>query len=165
MFIGHIPAGYVFARAIKKHITLKPLALITIVVIASVFPDLDLLYFYTIDQRQHLHHSYWFHLPIFWIAIYAAAIGLAYLRRSKFILTTATFWFLLILLHLVLDSITGGILWLYPLNAEYYRFVDIPAVHGWWVLNFVLHWTFLIEIACTIFAIFLMLKKSTASGV
>lgn len=50
------------------------------------------------------------------------------------------------LLHMALDSLAGGIAWLAPLSDLELRLVEVPARHGWWVWNFVLHWTMLIEV-------------------
>jgi inner membrane protein len=35
--------------------------------------------------------------------------------------------------------------WLYPFHTQSFVLVDVPARHGWWVWNFVIHWTFGLE--------------------
>ncbi len=72
MFIGHIPAGYLVSYSIIKLIKNPNLSahntnqLLFIGIIAAAFPDISLFYFYLIDNRQHLHHSYWTHIPFYW---------------------------------------------------------------------------------------------------
>jgi inner membrane protein len=114
LFIGHLPAGYlatmpVLGRAApgeRRRLLLLGLA-------ASVVPDLDLFYFYFVDERRHVHHSYLPHLPLAWVAALAvAAVVLGPLRARR------TAWLALailgvnVLLHLVLDTVVGGIRWL-----------------------------------------------------
>ena len=56
------------------------------------------------------------------------------------------------LLHLMLDTIAGGIAWFYPFSPRPFVLVDVPAIHGWWVWNFVLHWTFALEVLVWLWA-------------
>ena len=57
------------------------------------------------------------------------------------------------MIHLALDSLVGGILWLYPFNSTAYTLIIVPARFGHWVLNFVFHWTFIIELGIVVLAI------------
>ena len=58
----------------------------------------------------------------------------------------------LVFLHLVLDTVSGGIAWLYPYDAGSIVLIDVPARFDWWVWNFILHWSFLPEIAIVFWA-------------
>jgi inner membrane protein len=114
--------------------------------LCSVLPDFDLLYFYLIDHRQHAHHTYWTHIPIFWLLLTGALyFGTKAVLRKNIGLACV------ILLantqtHLLLDSVAGGIYWLHPFNNEYYRLFEITARYDWWVWNYIIHWTFLFEL-------------------
>ena len=152
MFIAHGPAGYLLAKTVYRDRGKNQLILILITVAASLAPDLDLLYFYLIDHRAHNHHSYWPHIPFYWLLIYCLAIGVAVALNAERFLAFASAAFLGVGLHLFLDTITGGIRWIFPFSNKYYAFVDIPAVYSWWVLNFLLHWTFLLEIILVLLA-------------
>ncbi|WP_010138413.1 metal-dependent hydrolase [Oceanicola sp. S124] len=141
MFLAHLPAGYLLARQLAKR-----RALILTGCAASLLPDTDLLWFYLVDQRQTLHHAYVFHWPLFWIATALAGWGLARVLNRPRILPFLGVALACLLLHMVLDSLAGGIAWLAPLSDLELRLVEVPARHGWWVWNFVLHWTMLVEV-------------------
>jgi inner membrane protein len=144
----------------------KPGALkyyVTFALLCSVLPDFDLLYFYLIDHRQHAHHTYWTHIPLFWLlftvllyfgtkAVFKKNIGLG----SVILLANTQ-------LHMVLDSVAGGIYWLYPFNSENYRLFEVTARFDWWVLNYIIHWTFLCELLIIAAATYVMWEdKKTA---
>jgi inner membrane protein len=159
MFIGHLPASYLWTRflinhwkQVLNHMSAKKV--IVFGMIASLLPDLDIIYFYFVDHRKHLHHGYWTHIPFFWLAIFGIwlLIGLAF-KRSK-IFGLGIIMGSNILLHMVLDTIVGKVRWLYPLSRHDFFLTDVPAIHGWWVWNFVLHWTFVLELAIVISAIY-----------
>ncbi|MCP4404285.1 MAG: metal-dependent hydrolase [bacterium] len=150
MFIVHTPAGYVLTSLLLKSYsdefsdkTLKRIFYAGIV--GSVFPDLDLFYFYLIDQRQHLHHSYWIHIPFYWLLIIGFCTVAAYAANSKTMLVTTGIVGANIFLHLVLDTLAGKIRWFYPFSRYDVVLVDVTARYQWWVWNFVLHWTFMLE--------------------
>jgi inner membrane protein len=121
--------------------------LITAGLLCSVLPDMDLLHFYFIDNRQHMHHGYMFHLPAFWTAIVVASLLMSYAVRSKSFRLMILVCSSNILIHFVLDSVTEGIAWLYPLTNDRFGLFNVPARFGWWVWSFMFHWTFLLEVA------------------
>ena len=167
MFIAHLPAGYLTTRLLLRRRRLPDgigRRLLALGLVASVLPDLDLFYFYLIDARQTLHHEYWPHLPVFWAALAAPLLGAAvWTRRLEALLAWLVFH-LNILLHLVLDSVVGHVLWFYPLSDRTVVLFDVPTVHGWWVWNFVLHWTFLFELAICVAAAMLALRRRLATA-
>ena len=118
-----------------------------IFLVAAVLPDIDLVYFYLIDNRQTLHHEYWTHIPIFWAAVAAVVAGLFRLARAPIPTAAFAIIFANIFLHLVLDTMAGGIAWAYPWDQTSFVAVTVPARFDWWVWNFVLHWSFLAELA------------------
>ncbi|WP_009964697.1 metal-dependent hydrolase [Verrucomicrobium spinosum] len=160
MFIAHLPAGYLGAclltrraAAERRHLLFVPF------VVGSIFPDADMLYFYLIDQGRHLHHDYWTHLPVFWLAAWGVSLILALILRSRALALAATSFVGGVFLHLLLDTPFAGIRWLYPLSDQSFFLVTVPATRSWWVWSFVVHWTFLFEIVICIAALLLLLMR------
>ncbi|MBI4803267.1 MAG: metal-dependent hydrolase [Elusimicrobia bacterium] len=160
MLVAHLPAGYILAAKLRKrygHPCFWP------VIIGSVFPDLDTLYFYLVDDRRTLHHHYLFHRPVYWLMTgIVAVIILALFKRRRDVVRLS--WFLTgVLLHLFLDTIAGKIDWLYPFSEHSFAFVEVPAKYGWWVWNFIFHWTFCLEIALLVWAIVILIRPGQDS--
>ncbi len=150
MMIAHIPASYLLSRRLASRLTgdrARLRGLMALGLIAAVLPDIDLFYFYLIDARQTLHHEYWTHIPIFWTAVAVVVAGLFRLARAPIPAAAFALIFANIFLHLVLDTMAGGIAWLYPWERTSFELFTIPARFDWWPWNFVLHWSFLIELA------------------
>jgi inner membrane protein len=167
MFIGHIPAGYIITTAILERRVPRQhphcSRYLWCGLAAAVLPDFDLLYFYLVDNRQHLHHSYWTHLPVYWTAF--AALGYCYglAARNPVIRLTTSLVFANILGHLFLDTVVGKIRWLHPYSEVDFVFFEVPARFGWWLWNFVLHWSFLFEVGVLAVAVFLFMKRKDRS--
>ena len=150
MMIAHIPAGYLLSRRLAPRLAGNPArlrGLMALGLVAAVLPDIDLFYFYLIDNRQTLHHEYWTHVPTFWAAVALVVAGLFRLARAPIPTAAFALIFANIFLHLVLDTMAGGIAWAYPWDQTSFVAVTVPARFDWWVWNFVLHWSFLAEIA------------------
>lgn len=153
MLTAHLPSGYVLAQWLRRDIPfLLPTALM-----GAIVPDLDMIWFHLVDHRAFHHHRYWVHIPLFWAVVAGVVLpGLAvFLRRY---LSTALVFFAAIFLHLLLDSIGGGILWAAPFNNHLYRLVTVPPSQNHWVWSFIFHWTFLLEIAVWTLAVLLWCK-------
>jgi len=156
MFIAHMPAGFLLARRFLKTERVKPnyIKFLFVGLIASIAPDFDLAYFYLIDDRQHAHHSYWTHIPVYWVAIYALLVYPVYRLFDRLGVKLLSLFLICGLLHMSLDSIASGIKWLYPFNTDYHGIWRIPSVYGWWVANYLFHWTFILELLiCSLAAI------------
>ena len=160
MFLAHLPAGYIVSKFLLTKFNSGPSRkkyLLFLGLLGSVFPDLDMLYFYLIDNRQHGHHSYWSHIPVYWICLLGICYVIAAIIKSRFFAKAATIFVTCILLHLLLDSFAGGgIKWLHPFSDSYLSIFSIPSRQGYWLWNYFLHWTALVEltiigIATTIF--------------
>ncbi|MBD1548884.1 hypothetical protein [Roseibium aggregatum] len=67
-------------------------------------------------------------------------------------------------LHLVLDSLVGGILWLSPWDNTLYQLVTIRPTQPHWLFSFVLHWTFLAELVIWGLALALYRREGRASA-
>lgn len=157
MFIAHLPAGYLLTKWIQKRI--HQTKYLWIGLIASVIPDIDLLYFYLIDHRQTMHHEYWTHLPIFWLVLWAViAIGNLHFKNRMTSVVSLIF-FSNIFLHLILDTFVGEVLWLQPLNSESFALFTVPATHGFWIWSFITHWSFLAELMIIVWAIVIYMKN------
>ncbi len=156
MFLVHLPTGYLGYRLLPTR--LRTRAVCAAALVGSVLPDLDMVYFYLIDERQHQHHTYWSHIPFAWAV--AGVVGAAILRVARRDwLAPWCVGIVSVLVHLVADTPLAGILWRYPLDARRtpaaYVISDIrvPDAWGHWVLNFLLHPTVLIEVAITAAAV------------
>ena len=99
-----------------------------------------------------LRLDYIFHWPLFWGLIaalsWALARALGWRGAGPFILVALAN----LTLHLALDSIAAGVGWLQPFSALEVNLVEVPARYDWWVWNFVLHWTFGLELAIAVAA-------------
>lgn len=157
MFIGHLPAGYILTKTVQKNI--KTTKYLLIGLIASILPDIDILYFYLVDNRQNLHHSYWIHIPFYWLLIGVITFAVIWLLPKKDYYLAAIIFFINIFLHLILDTIVGKIEWLYPFKDQAYFLFEVPAIYDFWVYNFVFHWTFLFEISVIIWAGYMLIKE------
>ncbi len=153
MFIAHLPAGYMLTKVIQEKTGNYSRSLFAAGLVASVFPDIDLLYFYLIDKRQNIHHHYITHLPLAWLLLAMGAWGCAYVTGRKNLNIYIGVILANIMLHMALDSIAAGIYWLYPLSDIELNLVKVPALYGWWVCNFIFHWTFSLEILIIIAAL------------
>lgn len=155
MLTAHLPSGYVMARLVRRPVRyLLPAALI-----GAMLPDLDMLWFHLVDQGSVHHHRYWPHIPLIWMAI--AAPALFVLHRIG-LLPTGLVFFGAIFLHLMLDTIAGGILWGYPLDDTLFALTVVPASYSNWVVSFILHWTFLLEILVWVCALSLWFTRGRA---
>ncbi len=152
MLIGHIPAGYLLTRRIER--TLGLYGWMWLGLAASVFPDVDLLWFYLVDHRRAMHHHYWTHRPFDWLLIALAWLGAAALFRLPRLRLAGLVVLPNVFLHMVLDSIVGKIDWLYPVKGRGYSLFAVPATHkGWYMANYFLHWTFAFEVIVVAWAI------------
>jgi inner membrane protein len=147
MFIAHLPAGYLAARLLARRLgaTATP-ALVVAGMAGGVFPDLDLLYGAWVDGGRVHHHLYWPHLPLVWAS---AGLLLQLARRQLDSAGRSLLgaFMLGVWSHLLLDSVAGDIWWLWPWLDTPFSLVSIPAIHAPWWLNYLLHWSFAVELA------------------
>ncbi len=152
MLTAHLPSGYVLAKSLPRTIP----ALLPVALVGAVFPDLDMIWFHLVDNRAFHHHHYWVHIPAFWAAAAAVVLPLAAWAGR---LVTAAVFFTAILIHLLLDSIGGGILWAAPFSDQLFSLVEVPATRSHWVWSFIFHWTFAAELVIWAAAIWLWLRE------
>lgn len=154
MFFAHIPAGYLLTSGMQAAVGVRSRRLMAAGLLASTLPDFDLAWFYLVDGRQTAHHQYFTHTPIFWTAACLGAWVLAKGLRTAGAGLLACVVLANLLLHMFLDSIAAEIRWLWPMSSVELNLVEVPARYGWWVWNFLLHWTMLLEVAVIVAAAF-----------
>lgn len=162
MFIAHLPSGYLLAIALMKRVSRFP-ASAPVIMLWAIFgalaPDFDMGYFYLVDNRQTHHHRYPTHWPLVWLALCTAAW--LWRRAAPCSTNAALTWVFGLggVLHLILDSLVGDIWWLAPLVDQPYALFSVPAgLKPWW-LNFLLHWSFAVELAITAWALLLYQRR------
>lgn len=167
MFIAHLPIGYLATRLAGKiwpECARSWKLFAAAGLLGSIVPDLDMLYFHLIDQRQHHHHSYWTHLPVFWVIVMAAAVVVVRLVGKRSWLPLVSVFGANIFLHLLADTIVGDIWWLAPFVTRPYAFFTVPALYQPWWLNFILHWSFALEVTLLVAAGYLSWRSRAVSG-
>ncbi|MEH6565278.1 MAG: metal-dependent hydrolase [Halopseudomonas sp.] len=167
MFIGHLPAGYVVARLLLPRfastgVTARYFMLAGM--LGAIAPDLDMFYFYLVDNRQHHHHTYWPHYPVIWFSLLSAASLWFSLARVRAGAALALIFAVNGCLHMLLDSIVGDVWWFAPWIDQPFVLFTVQAVYTPWWLNFFLHWSFALELAVWGWAIFLWRHKAAAAG-
>ena len=159
MLTAHLPSGYVLAKVIGRT---GPWVM-GAALLGAVAPDFDMLWFYFVDQGQTHHHRFWPHIPAIWLAIaiiiWPMARHLPARRLPARQYQAVAIFLAAVALHLLLDSLAGGIMWLWPINDRLLHLVTVPPRYGHWVLNFILHWTFLAEISIWIAAAVIWLRQ------
>mgnify|MGYP000875722709 FL=1 len=163
MFIAHAPSGYILAISLMKRMVSAPVtarALVIVGIMGALAPDLDMVYFHLIDHRQTHHHKYISHWPIVWFGLtMLPAIWFSHARQSKWAALSLVFC-LGGILHVVLDSLVGDIWWFAPFLDQPYALFSVPIKFQPWWLNFILHWSFAVELAICIWALLIYRGRS-----
>ena len=173
MIIAHLPAGYLLMKALSSRFEpARAKSLWGCGLAASVLPDADIFYFYFVKYflggSPSSHRYFVTHWPLFWLALLGgAAIILLWLKRRD-LAAYPKVMLAGVGLHLVLDIVAAPIYYLAPFSWEPVQLIRIPAVYGWWVMNFLRHWVFLLELglcglagAVWLAGLYLRLKKSS----
>lgn len=170
MFFAHLPAGYLAGRALLQRCPVNsPKWVLAAGMAGGVWPDIDLLYLYLLDTTPQHHHTYWTHLPVAWLGLALMAWIASRERSPEFRVALAGF-FLGWASHLLLDSLTGDIWWLYPLIGRPYSLAHVEAIYQPWWMNFLLHWSMAVELAIISFALWVeaksprLIKRLSQSG-
>lgn len=168
MLTAHAPAGYIIAKLLSP---LKPPSISSkkwaiYGVLGGLLPDVDMLWFYLVDNRQVHHHRYFTHFPIVWFSLLLLSYFL-YKNRQNSVTACALLLSINACVHMLLDSIVGDIWWLMPFYDRAFSLFTVPAVYpvSSWHWNFILHWTFAFEVAIWVWAIWLVMRKSYVSAV
>ncbi|MFP5390627.1 MAG: metal-dependent hydrolase [Gammaproteobacteria bacterium] len=156
MFIAHAPVGYLLGSSFIKRAGTAPITAtmaIWVSILGSLAPDVDMLYFYLIDHRQTHHHKYLTHWPVVWLTLLVCALGWRLARRHSRAATASVLFAACALVHLLMDTIVGDIWWLAPLTDNPFSFFTVQARFTPWWLNFVLHWSFALELGLLAWAL------------
>lgn len=166
MLIAHIPAGYLATRGLLRRFSVPEAARMRILLLgvaASVLPDFDLLWWHFVDNRRQVHHAYLTHIPLAWMIVFAAAaLVLVLIRARRDVWIAGAAMAANVMIHLILDTAAGGIRWAWPFSQHEFALSHPPAAHGFWIYNFVLHWTFGLEILITVAALAVWWKTRSA---
>jgi len=150
MLIAHLPVGVLSALCAERVLRAPlPKPAWVALLLGSVAPDFDMIRFVVDGGRVH-HHDYWSHRPLVWMALVALSIGVVVLRRAPWRTSSAMLGVLFCsqgLLHLFLDTFQGQIAWGWPWRTAGAPWVHVDVVPGQhWVLTFVRHWFFQLEV-------------------
>jgi inner membrane protein len=156
MLIAHLPAGYILGSAARQRSEAP--RIMTAALIGSVLPDFDMVYFFLTGGKIH-HHSYVSHWPLFWLAL-AAVVLPAIGRLAPNWLPTAAIFFSAVMLHMIMDTVAAPMLWLAPFDWSKFELTTVPATYSNWVLSFMLHWTFGLELTICAIALIVAIRRS-----
>ncbi len=147
MFIGHLPGAYILTTIVPREL---PKGVFTAFLVGSVIPDVDMAWFHLVDSSVHHHHLIT-HRPALWGVL--ACVGFA--LRWPWIAALAVG----ALVHCVLDTIAGDIMWLWPFSDRGFQAVVVPATHDHYIKSFLAHWTFKVELLICVVAALLWWKR------
>jgi len=163
MFIAHAPAGYILGSGIAERLRNLPLSAKCVIgtcLFGALAPDLDMFYFYLVDHRQTHHHKYITHWPLLWIALLTiAGFWKAMCRKSRAAVVVVLFSFSATI-HMIMDTVVGDIWWLAPFVDKPFAAFKVQAIFRPWWLNFILHWSFAVELAILCWAILRFRRRS-----
>jgi inner membrane protein len=158
MLIAHLPSGYIVAHLSRQYRQLGTKTVVAATLFGAIFPDIDMVYFYLIDNQQTHHHEYITHWPLLYAFLFVIGISLYIANQSKpfFFLV----WFsIAAIMHMMLDSIAAPMMWFAPFSDWKLELIEIPASQSHWILSFLVHWTFLLELSLCTLALFLYVRK------
>ena len=164
MLIAHTPTGMLMAAVLIK---LKPQAVswqrwYLMGAVMGMLPDLDMLWFYFVDHRQYHHHVYVPHWPIVWLSISVLTLVWYGIKQSK-AAACAVLLGLTGISHMVLDSVVGDIGWLKPWHDGLYAMFEVSNRYSPWQLNFIIHWSFAMELDLLLLAVWQWRRKRLKS--
>ena len=128
MIFAHLPAGYLISRCVYRKLgcdAVSRAAFVLAGLVGAVAPDFDFAYFFLVDGRQHHHHTYFTHFPVFWLALIVVSAIWFCATRFRFVPALALIFACNGFVHLLLDSIAGGIAWLAPWSIYLYSLSDL----------------------------------------
>jgi inner membrane protein len=168
MIIAHGPAGYLLTKFFANTILRNSIGsinnsrrynlLILAGIIGGIMPDFDFVYHVFIDSDRTPHHSYITHMPFFWICMMSLLIITGKLLKKPFFSAVSITLCSAALLHLICDTVTGPIYWLYPFNMHPFNVFSVSGKYIWWVHNYMYHWTFIIEMTIVTIAMVVFLR-------
>jgi len=161
MLIAHLPSGYILGRVWPGRADAAKVTLIAAMV-GSVMSDVDMLYFHLINGGRTHHHEYPTHWPLLWFAGGVLGVLMAAWLRPRWVAPVSAF-FAAAMIHMVMDSIAAPMGWLRPFGEGQLELVRVPAAYGHWIISFMLHWTFALELAICGVALIMLVRSSRAT--
>jgi len=146
MIIAHLPAGYLMVKALSgKFRPDQSAGLWFCGLAASVLPDIDILLFY-LEGGVRNHRYYPTHWPLFWLGLFAVSVLALLILKKKEAIVYPVVALAGVALHLSLDLIAGPVFYAAPFSYERIQLIRVPALYSWWVMNYVRHWIFQVEL-------------------
>ncbi|WP_415403878.1 metal-dependent hydrolase [Tateyamaria sp. SN3-11] len=152
--MGHLPAGYLAACSLERSFT-RDTVIWWAMLAGAVLLDIDMFWFALVDQGTVHHHTYPTHNPALWAV--TALFGLAVSSRLLTGLGAGA------VLHVALDSIAGAVTWGFAEVSWTGPLVEVPATQSHWILSFLLHWTFAVELVICCMALVVFWRRRRRS--
>jgi inner membrane protein len=165
MFFAHLPSGYILSKYISDKVGIisgSNRAVLFAGIVGAVSPDIDLAYFYLIDNCATHHHKYISHWPVLWLSFTLVSFLWLCLSTNKKKAFLAVVFSLGGVLHMLLDSVVGDIWWFAPVIDKPYSLFTVKALYQPWWLNFILNWSFALELVISVWAV-VLLRSETES--
>ncbi|MFH0818565.1 MAG: metal-dependent hydrolase [Patescibacteria group bacterium] len=149
MIFAHAPAGFVFAYLFKnswqKKLSRQWIHIFYLIaIIGSLFPDIDLFYYYLfsaqISHREMPTHSFFIYAIIFLILFLIFAI-----TKKRNLVKANILFFGGLLTHLLADSVGNGIMWLYPINHNLYGIASLNIIENSFISGYFFTINFFME--------------------
>lgn len=160
--MAHAPVGYMTSRLLARYCVNDASQYRRFIgwgMLGAIAPDFDWLWYLFVDHRTTDHHQYFTHLPITWIS--ALLLSGLWTRRNQANGILAVSFCLGGLMHMVLDTVVGGIHWFAPFNDRSVVWLKPSAdfLALWW-FYFLFHWSFKLEMFLTALAGLYWLKPN-----
>lgn len=122
MIFAHAPASFLLCYFFKKHwqknFSRRNISwLFFLSLFGGIFPDIDLIYYY-LSSASFSHHEIFTHSLLFYIIICGTVFFIGWLLKKRIVCYSSVIFFASILTHFIVDSIGGGIVWLYPFSKS-----------------------------------------------
>ncbi len=161
MLTAHLPSGFLVGNLATANRGSKQIMAASL--IGAMIPDLDMLYFHFVDFGRTHHHQFISHWPLAWLALGLSVIFATHVTGCSTQRTIAIAFFSAVILHFCLDSIAAPVFWLMPFSKGQIELVQIPANYGHWIISYLLHWTFALELSIWLAALIVYKRRNNAS--
>jgi len=131
MYLAHLPSGYLLGKFLQNK--LKVDKYLPYSLIGSIAPDFDLIYAEIVNYPYD-HRYLPTHTLFAWLAGLLLFLMLRKLLSLKLDIKVLIFFFSGVLTHLILDTIVGEIMWLYPFNRTFFGILKLRENFYWVVL-------------------------------
>jgi membrane-bound metal-dependent hydrolase YbcI (DUF457 family) len=165
ILIAHLPAGYLIAKLTQKSGRVLSQTAFVATLIGAVIPDIDMLWFWTVDHRQHHHHGYFTHWPSFWLLVFLVGLAVSLLSSKRECAVVVCMFTLGTMSHMILDSVAAPIMWLAPFSDQWFELCHVPASAHGATYALITHWTFGLELTiCFTAAVVLYMARRPPSA-